>query len=170
MPALPQRGLLPLKSSLWHCWRCDFFVWFCLLLLCVICLWFLFFSFVHAVHVCSQHCVELLSSSWQQSPFSHPTSPSASICVRSHLLLVFLPSGTSCSNLEALLPFFVQRRRDIPWRPALCTHLPLGPFPEVPFLGLPLTWRNLISTVTGNVLLWVPLSSQSRWWSCWPIS
>lgn len=62
---------------------------------------------MHAVHVRSQHCVELLSSSWQQSPFSHPTSPSASICVRSHLLLVFLPSGTSCSNLEALLPFFV---------------------------------------------------------------
>lgn len=116
--------------------------------------------------------VSVASVAWScfPRPGSRRRPPSASIAVRSHLLLVFLPSGTSCSNLEALLPFFVQRRRDILWRPALCTHLPLGPFPEVPSLGLPLTWRNPINTVTGNALLWAPLSSQSRWWSCWRIS
>lgn len=159
MPAFPQKGLLPLTSSLWHCWHCDFF-----------CVWFEFYSFMHAICVFSQHCVELLPSARQPSPSSHLTSLFVLTVGWNHLLLVFFPPGTSCLNLEALLPFFVQRRRDIPWRPALCTHLPLGPFPEVPSLGLPLTWRNPISTVTGNVLPWVPLSSRSHWWSCWRIS
>lgn len=166
-PALPQRGLLLLKSSLWHCWNCG--ILFCFPWLCVTCCWFL-------SSLSCMPSVSVDSIVWGCFPRPgsrrHPPtlSPPALTYVRSQSLLVFLPSGTSCSNLEALLPFFVQHRRDIPWRPALCTHLPLGPFPEVPSLGLPLTWRNPINTATGNALLWVPSSSQSHWWSSWLIS
>lgn len=178
-PAFPQRGAPALEGFSVALLALGFVLF--LIFFSIVCsVWFsftlcdlpLFFSSVHAARVFSQRYVELLSSSWQQSPSSHPTfsPPAASICVRNHLLSVFLPSGTSCLNLEALLPFFVPRRRDIPWRPALCTHLPLGPFLEVPSLGLPLTWRNPISTVTGNAQPWVPLSSQSHWWSSWRIS
>lgn len=125
-PAFPQRGapalegfsvaLLALGFVLFFIFFFQSFVRFGFPLLCVTCRWFLFFSSVHAARVFSQRYVELLSSSWQQSPSSHPTfsPPAASICVRNHLLSVFLPSGTSCLNLEALLPFFVPRRRDIP--------------------------------------------------------
>lgn len=99
-PALPQRGLLLLKSSLWHCWNCG--ILFCFsLTLCDLLLIFIF-SFVHAICVRRQHCVGLLPSSRQQTPSSHPVSPCSDLCEESiaaglsslrHFL--FKPGGTS---------------------------------------------------------------------------
>lgn len=96
-PALPQRGLLPLPSSLWHCWPCDSFR-FVFPLLCVTCLWFLLFSPVHAVRVHSQRCVELLPSSQQPSPSSlgfHRCEESLALGLSPLRHFLFKPGGTS---------------------------------------------------------------------------
>lgn len=98
-PAFPQRGapalegfsvaLLALGFVLFFIFF-QSFVRFGFPLLCVTCRWFLFFSSVHAARVFSQRYVELLSSSRQQSPSSHPTSPP--------LLLRFVWGVTCCRS------------------------------------------------------------------------
>lgn len=67
-PAFPQKGLLPLTSSLWHCWHCDFF-----------CVWFEFYSSLSCMP-----SVSLASIVWNCCPQPgsrrHPLTSRPSLC------------------------------------------------------------------------------------------
>lgn len=77
-------------------------------------------------------------------------------------------ADTFCSSLVGPRPCTAQLLPATLWRPARYTRLHPGPCQGTPSHGLPLAWRNPISTATGNVLPSVPSSSPSPWCSCWP--